>query len=176
MVEVPRDPLVVVDQVTTSVEDRAIAVHLDRLRMVRRVPVYEVDSGVIDELVREVAVRVGDVEAPVRPPVDRGDHDVPGHLRGGDGASDSLGAVGREIAQPVHAWRRDSDRPRNGNGAVDRAEGEDEQSVAVAQREDDGCLCLGDGASRARVRDPGARQGVEEEGDGGSRIRHVSGR
>ena len=45
--------LVVVDEVSTTVEDQAVSVYLDRFRMMRRVAVDNVDRGVIDQRMRE---------------------------------------------------------------------------------------------------------------------------
>src|SRR5690606_35643826 len=78
---VPGDPLVVVQEIAAPVEDRAVPEDLDRLRVVRRVAVDDVDPGVFDQRVGEATVLLGDLVPPVPAPVDRGDGDVARPLR-----------------------------------------------------------------------------------------------
>src|SRR5690348_1573074 len=70
---VSRDPLVVREKVAAAVEDDVPAIHLDPLRVMRGMPVDDIDPRAIDERVRESAVRVRYGVAPVATPVNRRD-------------------------------------------------------------------------------------------------------
>src|SRR5439155_7755374 len=87
----PADPFIVVEEVATTVQDRPIAVELNGLRMVRTVTVNNVHLRLIDQPVCEAAVRLRDVIAPVRPPMDRHDRNVAHLLLHSDAAGKSLG-------------------------------------------------------------------------------------
>ena len=65
------DAFVVVEKITAAIEDQSVVVDLDALRVMRGMPVYQIDSGFIDECVCEAALLAGNMITPVAPPVDR---------------------------------------------------------------------------------------------------------
>ena len=58
------DALVVVEEVAAAVEDRLAAIDLDRLGVMRGMAVDDVDTGLVDEAVRERASLVRDLRSP----------------------------------------------------------------------------------------------------------------
>jgi hypothetical protein len=64
----PLDPFVVVDEIPAAVKDEPVAVNLDPFGMVRRVPVNDIDPGIVDEPTGELLMRPGNLPAPVAPP------------------------------------------------------------------------------------------------------------
>src|SRR5689334_15769672 len=50
---VSRDPLVVVEEIAASVEDRPAGANLDRLRVMRGMPPHDVDACPVDQIVGE---------------------------------------------------------------------------------------------------------------------------
>lgn len=74
---VTADALVVVDKITTAVQDQLLAVDLDGPRMVRGMPMHKIYSAV-DEPAREADLLRLDPIPPVRTPVRRNDGQVAG--------------------------------------------------------------------------------------------------
>ena len=67
---VPGDPFIIADEVTAPIEDRPSVMDLDSQGMMRRVPVYDIDSGAVDQAVSETSVLPRQFIAPIGTPMD----------------------------------------------------------------------------------------------------------
>src|SRR5262249_36396370 len=126
---VAADALVVVDAVTAAVQDEFAPVHLERARVVRRMPVDDVGAAV-DEQVGKVDLVRRHAVSPVRPPVNRDDHDItrlPGLMYP---AADGVGGAAGQVRQEVPAWPASGSGPALRDAAGLRATREDEPPPA----------------------------------------------
>jgi hypothetical protein len=73
---VAADAFVVIQEVSTPIQDEAIAIDFHCNRVMRGVAVDNGNTCIVDEFVGEAAVLHGNFESPVRPPMDGQDNDV----------------------------------------------------------------------------------------------------
>lgn len=123
------DAFVVGEEVAAAVHDRLARVHLERPRVMRRMPVHHVDPAV-DERVREADVLLGDLVAPVPSPVDRDDDDVARAPDPRCAIDDGGGLVVAEIAEERDAGCILARRPPRRDAARRMTDAEHEHAPA----------------------------------------------
>ncbi len=130
---VPADPLVVVDEVATTVQDEATASQLHGADVVRRVPDHHVDPSV-DEAVGEGALLPRDLVAPVRAPMDRHHPDVTGAARGEQALGDPVGCHAVQVVHDGDSRSRAPSPPVARHSARGVADAEDDEVDAGLRR------------------------------------------
>ena len=73
---VTADAFVVIQEVSTSIQNEAIAIDFYCNRVMRGMAVDNGNTCIVDEFVGEAAVLLGNFESPIRPPMDGQDNDV----------------------------------------------------------------------------------------------------
>src|SRR3982074_2674775 len=73
---VTADAFVVIQEVSTSIQDEAIAIDFNCNRVMRGMAMDDGNTCFVDEFVGEAAVLLGNFESPVRPPMYGEDNDV----------------------------------------------------------------------------------------------------
>ena len=73
---VTADAFVVIQEVSTSIQNEAIAIDFYCNRVMRGMAVDNGNTCILDEFVGEAAVLLGNFESPIRPPMDGQDNDV----------------------------------------------------------------------------------------------------
>ena len=72
----PSYTLIVIQKITTAIDNGLFFIDLDTFNMVRRVSVYHIHSGAVDQLMCEVFLVSGNIIAPVVTPMYRSDDDI----------------------------------------------------------------------------------------------------
>ena len=73
---VTMDPFIVVQKITAAIENEALFVDFDCFDMVRRMAVYDIDSGFVNEAVSKPLLGVRNFIAPIPSPMYRDDDNI----------------------------------------------------------------------------------------------------
>src|SRR5262249_35475878 len=110
--------------------------YFDAFHMVRGVPVHEMRAGIVDQPVREAAVRVRNLEAPIRAPMNRHDDHRAWAPPWIDGMAQATHFLIVERGHDVHTGPVPGCCPPRRHTGIDAAEREHQDAAALTAIDD----------------------------------------